>query len=125
MAKYSTTNFGTFADVAKTEHGKTFLHDALSLTSAEISVSVMPAGVASPFNHIHKQNEEIYIFLTGTGTFTVDDETIEIKPGVAVRVATGAKRAMANTGSTEMQFICIQAKENSLSQFGFGDAEIC
>ena len=125
MAKYSSTNFGTMADVAKTEYGKAFLHDALGLTSAEISVSVMPAGAKSPFNHIHKQNEEIYIFLTGNGTFTVDDEKIEIKPGTAIRVATGAKRAMENTGTTEMQYICVQAKENSLTQFAFADAEVC
>lgn len=125
MTQYSTTNFGTFADIAKTEHGKAFLHDALGLTGAEISVSILPAGAAVPFNHVHKQNEEIYIFLTGTGTFTVDDVTIDIKPGTAIRVATGAKRGMANTGTTEMQYICIQAKENSLTQFGFGDAEIC
>jgi len=125
MTKYSTINFGTMDDVAKMEHGKAFLHDALSLTSAEISISVMPAGATSPFNHVHKQNEEIYIFLSGNGTFSVDNETIEIKPGTAIRVATGAKRAMSNTGNTQMQYICIQAKENSLTQFGFGDAEIC
>ena len=125
MAKYSITNFGTMADVAKTEYGKAFLHDALNLTSAEISVSVMPAGAKSPFNHIHKQNEEIYIFLSGNGKFMVDDEIFDIKPGTAVRVATGAKRAMENTGTTEMQYICIQAQENSLTQFAFADAEIC
>ena len=125
MAKYSITNFGTMADVAKTEYGKAFLHDALNLTSAEISVSVMPAGAKSPFNHIHKQNEEIYIFLSGNGKFMVDDEIFDIKPGTAVRVATGAKRTMENTGTTEMQYICIQAKENSLTQFAFADAEIC
>ena len=125
MAKYSTTQFGTWADVAKAEHGKVFLHDTLGLTSGEISISVMPPRTESPFNHIHKQNEEIYIFFSGNGTFTVDDDKIEVKPGTVIRVATGAKRTLANTGNTEMQYICIQAKENSLTQFGFGDAEIC
>ena len=125
MTKYSTTNFGTMADVANAEYGKVFLHDALGLTSSEISISVMPSGAKSPFNHIHKENEEIYIFLTGNGKFIVDDEIIEIKPGTAIRVATGAKRAMENTGNTEMQYICIQACENSLKQFAFADAEIC
>ena len=91
----------------------------------DIPEYVMPAGAKSPFNHIHKQNEEIYIFLTGNGTFTVDDDKIEIKPGTAIRVATGAKRAMENTGATEMQYICVQAKENSLTQFAFADAEVC
>ncbi len=125
MEKYSITNFGSWADVATADHGKMFLHDTLKLTSAEISVSVMPAGVSSPFNHIHKQNEEIYIFLSGNGNFMVEDETIEIKPGTAIRVATDTKRTLSNTGNTDMQYICTQARENSLAQFGFGDAEIC
>ena len=79
MAKYSITNFGTMADVAKTEYGKAFLHDALNLTSAEISVSVMPAGAKSPFNHIHKQNEEIYIFLSGK--YRYNRNAIYLYPG--------------------------------------------
>ncbi len=41
------------------ENGKAFLHDLLELTSCEISVSAMPAGVKLPFNHKHKQNEEV------------------------------------------------------------------
>lgn len=41
------------------ENGKAFLHDFLELTSCEISVSAMPAGVKLPFNHKHKQNEEV------------------------------------------------------------------
>ena len=54
------------------ENGKAFLHDLLGLTSCEISVSSLPAGVKLPFNHKHKQNEEIYIFLKGAGTMTLD-----------------------------------------------------
>lgn len=41
------------------ENGKAFLHDLLGLTSCEISVSAMPAGIKLPFNHKHKQNEEV------------------------------------------------------------------
>jgi len=26
---------------------------------------------------------------------------------------------------TDVEYICVQAKENSLEQFGFGDGEIC
>ncbi len=36
------------------------LHDALSLTGAEISINTLPAGECVPFVHCHKNNEEIY-----------------------------------------------------------------
>lgn len=125
MSKYTKSDFGSMAEIAKRENGKAFLHDALNLTSCEVSLNVVPAGFKVPFNHSHKQNEEIYIILSGTGIITVDGEPIPVVAGSAVRVATGAARTIENTGAGEMQFICIQARENSLAQFGFGDAEMC
>lgn len=73
MANYKSTEIGNLAQIgAKYEHGKAFLHDVLGLTSCEISVNFMPAGAKAPFNHKHKQNEEVYIFLKGEGTMTLD-----------------------------------------------------
>ena len=37
----------------------------------KFSVSAMPAGVKLPFNHKHKQNEEVYIFLKGEDKLNV------------------------------------------------------
>ena len=59
------------------------------------------------------------------GIITVDGEQIPVKAGSAVRIATGAARTIENTGAEQMHFICIQAKENSLTQFGFADADAC
>ena len=125
MSKYTKSDFGSMSEIAKRENGKAFLHDALNLTSCEVSINVVPTGFKVPFNHLHHQNEEVYIILSGAGIITVDGEQIPVVAGSAVRVATGAVRTIENTGSGEMQFICIQARENSLTQFGFADAAMC
>lgn len=124
MANYKKVEIGNLAGVGtKYENGKAFLHDALGLTSCEISVSFMPAGVKLPFNHKHKQNEEVYIFLKGTGVMILDGENVAVQEGSCVRVLPQAVRSM--TATTDLQYICVQAKEGSLAQFGFGDGEIC
>lgn len=125
MTDYSVKDFGSFAEIAKLENGKAFLHDALNLTSCEVSINSTPKGFKVPFNHKHKQNEEIYIVLKGNGIITVCENKIKIKEGSAVRVAAGVARTIENIGDGVFDFICIQAKENSLTQFGFGDAELC
>ena len=124
MTNFKKAEIGSMAEVgAKYENGKAFLHDLLGLTGCEISVSSMPAGITLPFNHKHKQNEEVYIFLKGNGTMILDGEKVEVQEGSCVRVLPAAVRTMAS--KTDLQYICVQAKEGSLEQFGFGDAELC
>lgn len=124
MTNFKNAEVGKLEEVGKNyENGKAFLHDLLDLTSCEISVSSMPKGIKLPFNHKHKQNEEIYIFLKGEGTMTLDNETIEVKEGFCVKVLPSAIRTMES--KIDLQYICVQAKENSLEQFGLGDAEFC
>ncbi|MBR1681502.1 cupin domain-containing protein [bacterium] len=124
MTNFKNAEIGNLNELGKHyENGKAFLYDLLGLTSCEISVSSMPAGIKLPFYHKHKQNEEIYIFLKGNGTMTLDNEVIEVKEGSCVKVLPEAVRTMES--KTDLQYICVQAKTNSLEQFGFGDAELC
>mgnify|MGYP002522647873 FL=1 len=125
MTDYTAKDFGPFTEIAKLENGKAFLHDALGLTSCEISINSTTKGFKVPFSHKHKQNEEVYIVLKGNGIITVGENKINVKEGSAVRVAAGVARTIENIGNGDLNFICIQAKENSLTQFGFGDAELC
>lgn len=124
MANYTKTEVGPLHQLAAHhQNGKAFLHDTLGLTSCEISVSFMPAGSKLPFQHTHKQNEEVYLFLKGTGTLTLDGEAIAVQEGSCVRVLPPAVRTME--AKTDLYYICVQAKENSLTQFGLGDGELC
>ena len=124
MTNFKILKIGKLDEVSKNyENGKAFLHDLLDLTSCEISVNSMSADVKLPFNHKHKQNEEIYIFLKGNGSMTLDNEIIDVKEGDCIKVLPQAVRTME--AKNDLQYICIQAKTNSLEQFGLGDAELC
>ena len=81
MTNYKNIDLGSFEEIGKLENGKAFLKDSLNLTSCEISVNNVPKGFKVPFNHKHKQNEEVYIILKGEGIITVDSNKINVKEG--------------------------------------------
>ena len=101
---------------------RTELHDKLNFTGAEISVNNLPAGAGIPFVHAHKNNEEIYIILSGNGTMTVDEETFDLSPLDFVRVSPAGKRQIKASENEPLEYICIQTKENSLGGYTQDDA---
>lgn len=103
--------------------GKLFVNQLLGLTSSEISINTMPIGGGMPFHHKHKLNEEIYIFLSGEGQFQIDDEIFPIKQGSVIRVAPAAVRCWRNTGTTNLLYIVIQAREGSYTGHTTQDGE--
>jgi len=104
--------------------GKQFVKDATGATSCEISFGTLPQGAAVPFFHSHKDNEENYIILSGAGKFQVNDDVFDIAEGSVIRVSTGSDRNLKCTSATPMTYICIQAKEGSLVNYTFSDAEL-
>ncbi|MBO6189289.1 MAG: cupin domain-containing protein [Alloprevotella sp.] len=104
--------------------GKQFVKDIIGSTSCEISFGTLPTGAAVPFYHSHRENEEHYIILSGSGRFQVDDEAFDIAAGSIVRVATHCDRNLKCTSEEPMTYICIQAKEGSLGNYTQSDAEI-
>lgn len=116
MANYSKISVG--------QDARTELHDKLSLTGAEISVNNLPAGAGVPFVHSHKQNEEIYVILSGRGKAVIDGETVELAAGDWVRVSPAAKRQFSAAADSAVSFACIQVKANSLEEYTANDAVI-
>ncbi len=116
MSNYSKINLPSDARVE--------LHDALGLTGAEVSVNSLPAGAQVPFVHSHKQNEEIYAILSGSGVMTLDGENVQLKAGDWLRVAPEVKRQLAASDNEGISYICIQVKEGSLEGFTMTDAVI-
>lgn len=125
MTNCKKIELGNLDEIINLENGKVFLHDALELTGAEISVNCVPKGFKLPFNHKHIQNEEIYIFLNGEGKIILDGTETNVVEGSCVKVPAEVSRTLENIGESNLQFICIQVKSNSLEQFGLKDAEIC
>ena len=104
--------------------GKRMLREELGLTGCEISLNRLPAGRGMPFVHAHKQNEEVYIVVRGSGTFYVDGAEFSVAEGSVVRVDPPGERAW-QTGDEDLYFICIQAAQGSLSQSTLADGIIC
>lgn len=113
-----------YSKVSTHKEARTELHDMLGLTGAEISINNMPKGAAVPFVHSHKQNEEIYAILSGKGSATIDGETVELNAGDWLRVAPAAKRQFAAAADSDICYVCIQVKENSLEGYTATDAVI-
>lgn len=114
MANYAKTNIGN--------EGRVELHEKLSLTGAEISINQLPAGASVPFVHSHKNNEEIYGILSGKGKAVIDNETIELTAGDWLRISPAAKRQFFASQESDITYVCIQVKENSIGGFTADDA---
>lgn len=104
--------------------GKQFVKDATGATSCEISFGTLPTGVAVPFFHSHRANEENYIILSGKGRFQVDDEAFDVAEGSVIRVSTASDRNLKCTSAEPMTYICIQATEGGLGACTADDAVI-
>ncbi len=113
-----------YAIKAIKNEGRVELHDTLSLTGAEISINNLPAGESVPFVHSHKNNEEIYGILSGSGKVIIDDDEISLKAGDWLRISPAAKRQFFASNNEGISYICIQTKENSLDAFTANDAII-
>ena len=78
---------------------KFFLKERLDLSAMEISLNMLPPGIGMPFTHLHRENEEVYLFLSGEGEFQADGNLFPIRAGSCIRCAPEVSRAWRNTGS--------------------------
>lgn len=95
---------------------RTVLREALGLTGCEISINVLPAGSAIPFAHTHKENEEVYVVLAGSGFFWLDGTVSPLRAGDAVRVDPSVERCLKAADGEALIYLCIQAKRNGTPQ---------
>lgn len=113
-----------YSKVSVAQGARTELHDKLSLTGAEVSINNLPAGASVPFIHSHKNNEEIYVVLSGKGKVVIDGEDVELAAGDWVRISPAGKRQFFAAEDSAISFACIQVKENSLEAYTVDDAVV-
>jgi mannose-6-phosphate isomerase-like protein (cupin superfamily) len=101
--------------------GKVFIGEILNSTSAEISFTVIPPMTEMPFMHQHKNHEEIYVVLKGSGQFQVDDSLFEVSEGSVIRISPNGKRIYRNISDNALTFLCIQSQAGSLDNFNVED----
>jgi quercetin dioxygenase-like cupin family protein len=85
-----------------------FLVDAAdSNGSAAVFECCVPASSRMPAPHSHDGFEETIYGLGGTTTWTIDGETVEVRPGVAMCVRRGQIHGFQNHGEVDATFLAI------------------
>lgn len=87
----------------------------------EISFQTLGSGKEIPFDHMHRENEEVYVVIKGKGLFIIDDEVTQVKEGSIIRISPNAKRRWCNNSDKELIVMVIQAAHGSLNHFNVTD----
>lgn len=95
---------------------RTELRAALGLTGCEVSINALPAGIAIPFVHSHRENEETYIILAGSGFVWLDGTVHPLRAGDALRVDPSVERCLKAAEGEALTYLCIQAKQQGTPQ---------
>jgi quercetin dioxygenase-like cupin family protein len=90
------------------ELGVRFLIEAAdSNGSASVFECYVPADSRMPTPHSHDGFDETIYGLSGTTTWTIDSETVDVRPGEAVCVRRGQIHGFGNHGDIDATFLAI------------------
>lgn len=64
----------------------------LALEESGLTFQRIPPGYRFPVGHTHKQQEEVFVVVAGSGRMKLDDEVIEVTKWDAVRISPGTWR---------------------------------
>ena len=90
----------------------------LGMENAGLSYLRLAPGFRIPWGHTHKQQEEVYVLVSGSARIKVDDEIRELRKWDAVRLHRDTIRSF-EAGDEGAEFIAIGAPNT-----GPGDAEL-
>ncbi|MFB6300826.1 MAG: cupin domain-containing protein [Halobacteriales archaeon] len=103
---YTKTNYGDVEPVADSMH---FLRNPLECEELGLTVvDCPPEWTGKSHDHADDGQEEVYYLVDGEATITVEDESVELASGDALRVAPEATRQIEN-GDGESQFVIVGA----------------
>jgi mannose-6-phosphate isomerase-like protein (cupin superfamily) len=67
----------------------------------------------STSGHKHEGQEEVYLFVRGTGRMELDEDHFNVYPGDTVLIKNGVFHRVHNTGEENLYFICVfEGKRN-------------
>ena len=93
-----------------------FAHGELGAEQTGVSLQRVKPGKRHAFAHRHKEMEEIYVVLSGSGRIKLDDEIEEIGPLDAIRIGPSVTRAV-EAGDEGIEILAFSPRAQ-------GDAEI-
>jgi mannose-6-phosphate isomerase-like protein (cupin superfamily) len=96
--------------------------EALELESSGLSYQRIPPGYRFPYGHTHKQQEEVYVVVRGSGRMKIDEEIVDLEEWDAVRVAPGTWRGY-EAGPEGLEILVIGAPNLGAAQRADVDGE--
>jgi quercetin dioxygenase-like cupin family protein len=109
MSRFATVNLldveNSVGDRAPGVEGR-FARKHLDSRDLGVSRFTYAANLRSPFAHSHREQEEAYIVVAGSGRVLLDDELLELRPWDVVRVAPEVVRAF-EAGPDGLEIIAI------------------
>ena len=81
---------------------------ALALEHCGLSFQRIPPGYRFPLGHTHKEQEEVYVVVRGSGRMKLDDEVVAVKEYDVVRVPPGTWRGY-EAGSEGLEILVFGA----------------
>jgi uncharacterized cupin superfamily protein len=99
MSDYKHLNLREDVEDLAPKHGMSgiesrFARVPLGLEQSGLSYYRMEPGFRLPFGHRHSEQEEVYVVLSGSARFKVDDDVVEMKPLDVLRVPGSTTRGM-------------------------------
>jgi mannose-6-phosphate isomerase-like protein (cupin superfamily) len=91
-----------------------FLGAPLASEQIALTYRRMPPGTGGKggYGHRHRNQEEIYLVLSGRLEFKLEDEVVELGPLTAVRVAPPTARSVWNAGPEEAVLLIASTKSD-------------
>ncbi len=87
-----------------------FGRDALGSPELGVSRFTYEPGARMPWGHRHREQEEVYVVVAGSGRAKLDDEVIDIGAWDAIRVAPSVIRSF-EAGPDGLELICIGGRK--------------
>ena len=108
MPDWTKTNFNKLRDVSPSDVPMQWRFARSTLGSPELGVSrfTYEPGARMPWGHRHREQEELYVVVAGSGRAKLDDEIIDLTVWDVVRVAPSVIRSF-EAGPDGMDVICI------------------
>lgn len=85
------------------------VHDLLFLKHLNVSMTILHPKKATS-GHKHEKEEEVYVFLEGSGKMQLGKEKFGIETGDIVLVKAGKFHKVFNIGNKDLVFLCVFEK---------------
>ena len=112
MPGWTRTNFAELRDVSPEEVRIEWRFAREALGSPELGLSRFSyePGARMPWGHRHREQEEVYVVVSGSGRARLDDEVIELSPWDVLRVAPAVIRSF-EAGPDGLDVICVGGRK--------------